>query len=278
MNPVPYLKIIRYSNALMAGLTVFLGFWLTKSQLSVFSVMMLMFATICSTGFGNVINDIQDIDSDRISHPERPLPSGDISTRSAWCFSLFLFIAAIASSFSVSSLHGTATLLPLGLLILYAFYLKGTPLAGNIVVATLVAYTIIYGALGAPDFSKLLLPASLAFLLNISREIIKDIQDSEGDRLTGIVTSATIPQHILRVIIFICSFIYFVLLILTIGLKQFGIIYSIIVLAIATPLHLYRTILLNNRDWEKKLKKISGLFKLEMLSGLVALAADRIFR
>jgi len=90
MNIVSYIRIIRYSNALMAGLTTFLGFWLSDSSLSRSSVLLLIVATICSTGFGNTINDIFDIDSDRINHPDRPLPQGNISVRSAWIFSMLL--------------------------------------------------------------------------------------------------------------------------------------------------------------------------------------------
>jgi geranylgeranylglycerol-phosphate geranylgeranyltransferase len=161
----------------MAGLTTFLGFWLSDSSLPISSVMLLIIATICSIGFGNTINDIYDIDSDRINIPIVPYLRANISIRSAWIFSLLLLVSALASSFSVSSLHGFATVLPLLLLTIYAFFLKATPIAGNFLVAALVAYTILYGALGAVGFPRLIFPASLAFLLNFSREIIKDLQD-----------------------------------------------------------------------------------------------------
>ena len=166
VNIIPYIRIIRYHNALMAGLTTFLGYWLSDSSLPLSSVFLLILATICSTGFGNTINDIYDIDSDRINHPNRPLPQGAISVLSAWIFSLLLLISALVLSFSVSSLHGFATVLPLLLLTIYAFFLKATPIAGNLLVATLVAYTILYGALGSVGFPRLIFPASMAFFLN----------------------------------------------------------------------------------------------------------------
>jgi len=43
------------------------------------------------------------------------------------------------------------------------------------------------------------------------------------------------------------------------------------------PLHVYRTILISRKEIEKRFSQISTLFKLEMLTGLVALAADKIF-
>lgn len=275
MRLIPYLKIIRYSNALMAAVTVFLGYWLSDSTLPVNSLLLLAFATICSTGFGNVINDIIDIDSDRISHPHRPLPTGDISVNSAKLYSVFLVTLALTCSFSVSFLYGMATLLPLIFLTFYAFFLKATPIAGNLIVAGLVAYTILYGAIGTSGFNRLILPAALAFLLNFSREIVKDLQDLEGDRSSGIITSAILPQPVLKTIILISSLSYLVILASTIIMKQFGIYYAIISLGIALPIHACRTTLILQNGWENRLKNISSLFKFEMLSGLVALAADK---
>lgn len=277
MKIISYFKIIRYSNSLMAGLTVFLGFWLSDSSLSLNSAILLVIATICSTGFGNVINDIQDIDSDRISHPDRPLPKGEISIYAAKIYSLLLIAIALITSFSVSILHGTATVLPLALLIIYALILKGTPIAGNFVVAILVAYAILYGALGGTGFGRLLLPASLAFLLNFSREIVKDIQDFKGDQASGVITSAILPKPLLRGLVYAFSFLYLLLLFFTITMKLFGIYYCIISLCIALPVHAYRTILISKQGWEEKIRKISILFKLEMLAGLLALATDKFF-
>lgn len=277
MNIVPYIRIIRYSNALMAGLTTFLGFWLSDSSLSLLSVFLLIIATICSTGFGNTINDIYDIDSDRINHPNRPLPQGNISVRSAWIFSLLLLTSALASSFSVSSLHGFATVLPLLLLTIYAFFLKATPIAGNLLVATLVAYTILYGALGAVGFPRLIFPASMAFLLNFSREIIKDLQDSKGDQSSGVNTSAILSIRTLKTIIYICSTVCVLLLFITISMKLFGNLYTAISLSVILPIHVYRTVLISRKRAEGRFKQISTLFKLEMLTGLVALSADKIY-
>lgn len=277
MKIAPYIQIIRYSNALMAGLTTFLGSWLSDSTLPLSSILLLIAATICSTGFGNTINDIQDIDSDRISHPGRPLPKGDISVRSAWIYSLLLLLTALISSFTVSNLHGLATLLPLLLLTLYAFFLKATPIAGNLLVATLVAYTILYGALGEAGFSRLIFPASIAFLLNFSREIIKDLQDSDGDKSSGVVTSAVLPIRILKKMIYVCSAACISLLLITIYMKLFGNLYTVISLSIIVPLHIYRTVLICIKHFEKRFTLISTLFKLEMLAGLIALAADKIF-
>jgi geranylgeranylglycerol-phosphate geranylgeranyltransferase len=271
-----YLKLLRISNALIAAVTVALGFWLSESSYSSWKLALLMIATICATGFGNVINDIQDIDSDRISHPDRPLPLGDLSINNAKIFSVILILISLICGFMVSITHGLATLIPLILLILYALYLKGTPLAGNIIVALLVAYSILYGALNAPGFSSMIYPALFAFLLNISREIIKDIQDEAGDKASGVITSAILPHNLLRGMIYGFSILYLLLLILPYYNKSFGLHYLLICLAIIFPIHFYRSFLIMSKSWKSKLSTISMLFKIEMICGLAAISIDKI--
>ncbi|MGE5671978.1 MAG: geranylgeranylglycerol-phosphate geranylgeranyltransferase [Fibrobacterota bacterium] len=271
-----YLKLLRMNNALIAAITVALGFWLSESPYSGWMLVLLMVATISATGFGNVINDIQDIDSDRISHPQRPLPKGDLSIHSAKIFSVILIFISLACGFSVSITHGLATLIPLLLLILYARFLKATPLAGNIVVALLVAYSILYGSLNAPGFSMVIYPALFAFLLNISREMIKDIQDEAGDKASGVITSAVLPHNLLRSMVYCFSIVYLLFLIVPYYYKVFSMSYLLICLAIIIPLHVFRSCLIMSKNWKSKLSAISTMFKVEMVCGLAAIAVDHI--
>src|SRR5512133_2352201 len=267
-----YLKLLRMNNALIAAITVALGFWLSESPYSGWMLVLLMVATISATGFGNVINDIQDIDSDRISHPQRPLPKGGLSIHSAKIFSVILIFISLACGFSVSITHGLATLIPLLLLILYARFLKATPLAGNIVVALLVAYSILYGSLNAPGFSMVIYPALFAFLLNISREMIKDIQDEAGDKASGVITSAVLPHNLLRSMVYCFSIVYLLFLIVPYYYKVFSMSYLLICLAIIIPLHVFRSCLIMSKNWKSKLSAISTMFKVEMVCGLAAIA------
>jgi len=275
---IAYLKLLRINNALIAATTVAIGFWLSQSTYGIWMLALLMIATIAATGFGNVINDIKDIDSDRISHPERPLPKGDLSIHSAKVFSVILIVISIACGFTVSITHGVATLIPLILLFFYARFLKGTPLAGNIVVALLVAYSILYGALNAPEFSMVIYPALFAFLVNISREIIKDIQDEAGDKAANVITTAILPHQLLRYMIYCFSIIYTIVLFIPYINTTFGFPYLITCVIAVLPLHIYRSVLIVSGRWEEHLGHISMLFKVEMLCGLVAIAVDKVIK
>lgn len=274
---LPYIKIIRLPNALMAGAAVFLGFWLSDSGFSLMRLIFLILAATASISFGNVVNDIKDIASDKISHPERPLPRGEMSLRSALIFSILLASLALFLSFKVTLLHGIATLIPLSLLLVYAIYLKGTPITGNILVALLVAYPLIYGSLGSNQAKNVFIPAILAFLLNFSREIIKDLQDEKGDSAVGYGTSAHLPPNLLKFTLFTNSIIYVGLIFLPVLFHYFGTVYAVVCCVGALPIHIYRSILLVKSSWLSKLSQISRLYKVEMLVGLLALALDKLY-
>ncbi len=274
---LPYFKILRPGNAIMAGATVVLGFWLSGSAFSTLALVQMVIAAVCAVGYGNTVNDIIDVESDRISHPGRPLPTGDLSLFSAVITCFFLCSFSIVNGFLVSTIHGIGAVLPLALLSLYAFYLKGTPLAGNILVSILVAYTIIFGGLGAPQFDRLILPALLAFLLNIAREIVKDLQDEAGDKAAGVTTTAVVPKPLLKKIVLGISIAYSLFLFMPFVLKQFGVVYCIGCAVFVLPVHCYWSYIALGRNWTGSLKKISLLLKMELLGGLLALAADRAY-
>jgi geranylgeranylglycerol-phosphate geranylgeranyltransferase len=230
-----------------------------------------------AVGYGNVVNDIKDVETDRISHPKRPLPRKLLSIETAGIFAFFLGCFSLVNAFLVGPAFGLGALAALALLSLYAFYFKGTPFFGNVVVSALAAYPLVFGGLRAPLMHRLLLPAFLAFLLNLAREIIKDMQDEPGDRLSGLMTSASMPKGVLKALVRSVSILYVVFLFVPFFLHQFGAVYAFASAILVLPLHLYWSLYAFNTRWTRFLSKISLCIKLEMLAGLAALAADQAF-
>lgn len=272
-----YFSIIRPINAFLAAIGVALGFWLTTLTASISSLLLLITAAVCALGYGNVINDIKDAEGDKINHPQRPIPRGIIPPAHATLYAVSLAIVSIISSAMVSYIHIIATLTPLLLLTVYTLFLKATPLVGNILVSVLVAYTLIFGGLGSTDAYILIIPALLAFLLNLSREIIKDIQDREGDLKTGIQTTAVLPQTVITAIMTGIFIAYLFLLFLPVILDHFHLLYLLICAVIVLPLHLRWFASLIRNGYTGNIKTISRAIKLEMLFGLAALAIDTLF-
>jgi|WetSurMetagenome_2_1015567.scaffolds.fasta_scaffold21788_4 geranylgeranylglycerol-phosphate geranylgeranyltransferase len=275
MRLSPYIQILRPANMLMLALCVGLGFWLADAPGGAAALALLALASIAAAGFGNVVNDIADVKTDTISHPERPLASGAMKKNNAIVYAVLLAAASAVSAVAASPAHGAGAAIPLCLLLAYAFVFKATPLAGNILVSCLVAWGILFGGFLGPGLHRLVAPAGLAFLLNLPREMVKDVQDEKGDKAAGILTTASLPRPVVTAVIAICGLLYAILVTVPYLLHDFGIAYAVVCLVAVAPLHVWWSLLLYGRDWETSAGKISGLLKYEMLAGLAAMALDK---
>ncbi len=133
---------------------------------------------------GNAENDVLDAAADRVNRPDRPLPSGRLSTRTATATAALLYVAGIALPAFLSPAHALLALGMAALLWTYNRRWKRRPLSGNLCVSLLCALAVLF-----PEWPGLpratLLPALFAFLATLAREIAKDLQDIPGDRAAG---------------------------------------------------------------------------------------------
>jgi len=148
----------------------------------------LIFLTVfLITGAGNAINDYYDREIDAINRPGRPIPSGRVSVRAAFYYSLGLFAVGCIFAGQVNQICLAVAAFTSLLLFFYARSLKAMPLAGNITVAFLTGSTFLFGGAAAGSAGLLAnkVPFLLSFLVSMSREIAKDIEDMAGDRAGG---------------------------------------------------------------------------------------------
>jgi len=181
-----WLEILRPLNCAMAGLAAVIGLLLAGE--SDFEAAALIFlAVFLVTGAGNAVNDYYDREIDAVNRPGRPIPSKRISATAAFNYSLALFMAGIILAGLVGQLCLAIAAINSALLFLYARSLKATPLVGNICVAILTGSAFLFGgaASGRTGLEANITPFILSFLVSMSREIMKDVEDMAGDRLGG---------------------------------------------------------------------------------------------
>lgn len=151
----------------------------------------------------NALNDYMDIEIDKINRPDRPIPSGKISQRSALngvFFSGGLSIASLLSAALVSSrgeigLYNWLPALAIWILALvllfnyesksrFSLRMKDKGLPGNLAISLSVGLIIIFGATGVSDplDERAWSVFIIGFLYNLSREIVKDVEDLDGDK------------------------------------------------------------------------------------------------
>jgi len=161
-------------------------------------------STALVTAGGNVLNDLGDREGDRLNHPDRPLVTGEVSPRSARALTATLFVAGVLVAIPVALVEpwvGVILAVAVGGLFAYELRWKARGLVGNLTVGGLTAMVFLYG--GAAAGKPLLVApfAAMAFLATVSREVIKDMEDVEGDtgrrtvpKVWGMAPAATLAR------------------------------------------------------------------------------------
>lgn len=206
-----YLKLIRYQNLLMLTFMqlVFRYLFLAQSYVDLaltdFNYILLVIATVCIAAGGYVINNIMDQDTDEIAKPQNRVVGVSISETVAYNWYIGLTIVGVGIGFYLSNViykptFASMIILVATLLYMYATSFKQIPVLGNVVVALMLSTSIIiiglFDILPAIDvdnrfrmkeaFDILMHYAIFAFLINLIREIVKDMEDMDGDYQSGI--------------------------------------------------------------------------------------------
>jgi geranylgeranylglycerol-phosphate geranylgeranyltransferase len=182
----PYLEILRPGNAIMAVIAIFLMAIISgKFTLEVLMAAVVVFLV---TGAGNSINDYFDHKIDAINKPQRPIPSGRISLRGALIYSISLFAVGIIIAFAINLLLGIIALSSSLLMIYYARDLKTKCLIGNLSISFLTGLCFVFGGIAVEQIAVSIYLGFYAFLMTVAREIVKDMEDREGDKEEGATT------------------------------------------------------------------------------------------
>ena len=136
----------------------------------------------------NAINDVFDIDIDRINRPDRPLPCGALTQYEAKRMWLIVSAAAFGINLFLNSAALLVAVFSIALLYFYSARLKRTVFFGNLVIGLMTGMAFIYGGVVAGSIKRGIVPAIFAFLVNLARELLKDVEDMEGDRIEDAIT------------------------------------------------------------------------------------------
>ena len=246
----PYVEILRPGNAIMSAIVIILIAIIDKS----FNIPIIfaMLAVFFETAAGNVINDYFDYQIDLVNKPERPIPSGRISLKNGRNYAYLLFGLGTLFGFLISYLTNNwipffIVLLADVVLYLYAYKLKSTPLIGNLAVGFMTGFGFVFGGFTLNNPNIIITSIYLgffAFVMTTARELVKDIEDIEGDKSEG---AKTLPilygKKITAILAFILIIIDCALCPVLYYNNIFGV-YYLIIIAIAVLLFLYSGILI----------------------------------
>ena len=178
---------------------------------------LLVLSTLLIAAGGNVINDYFDIKADRVNKPEKLIVGKLINKRKAILFHWILNAIAFLTGIGLSIYFKTASivfiqLISINLLWFYSLHFKRKIFLGNFVVAVLtgmipilvIIYFEVLNNFGKPfspfhentwsnilNYNYIYVLAIMAFIQNFAREIVKDMEDVDGDKL---LHAKTIPM------------------------------------------------------------------------------------
>ena len=201
-----WLELFRAGNCITGLVGVFLGATLALEAIpsgdEARITLLLGLSVYAFMASWNALNDYLDLDIDKVNQPGRPIPSGRISISSArngillmmaislgslaqggliasgltedfssWYPAVFIWLAAILLLVNYESI-GSVTL-----------GLKERGLPGNLAISLSVGLVVLFGAAGVfdPWNQRAMSLFFIGTLYNLAREIIKDIEDMEGD-------------------------------------------------------------------------------------------------
>lgn len=302
MNVIPFLKMIRYPNLLMiAGTQYLVKYFLLEPfgiavTLDRWDFLLLVLSMISLAAAGNIINDIHDVETDRINKPKRTRIGTAISEKTAYNWFFALNIIGVGIGFYLSNLVGQPSftalfILPSAFLYLYATELKGTVLVGNLVVSIMVAMIIVM--VGIFDlvpaitpqnrttqkvmFSILVDYAMFAFLINFLRELVKDQEDIKGDYNSGMKTLPVVfgRERTNNLIFFftllpLTGIVYYIYTYLS--QNEVAVMYALVL--ILAPLLYFLVRITGARD-KKQFHHLSILLKFILAAGLVSIGLYR---
>jgi geranylgeranylglycerol-phosphate geranylgeranyltransferase len=235
----------------------------------------ILFAALAFSFVGSaayILNDIFDIEIDKINKPLRPLASNALSKKEAWFLFVLSCLLSVIFSIAVNLLSFIIVIVSDVIIFFYSYKIKKIPLAGNITVSLMTGLAFIFGGIAVENVEGAVIPAVFAFMINFIREIVKDMEDIEGDRKNNIQTfpvrygprASVNLITLLTIFLFIFTFVPFIF-------QHYKIEYFIMVMVTVNVLFVYFIKSLVKNKNKENLAKLSSILKLNMVLGLIAI-------
>ena len=310
-----FFRLIRWPNLVFIALTQSLFYYCIivpslplsytglRYQLTPLSFYLLMVASLFIAAAGYIINDYFDINIDQVNKPDKMIVEKIINRRWAilfhWIITTLGLLISLYVSFKTSFIVIIVNVLCTLLLWFYSTTFKKKLLSGNIIISLLTAWTVLvlyfavnntyHFTLQFPDeiftamnriFKFAVLYAGFAFIISLIREVVKDIEDMEGDAkyncktmpiVWGVPSSKVFAGVWLVVLIGVLFIILFYALQLGWWLTT---LYCFLLVILPLALLLRKLYVAQNTP---QYHRVSSIIKLVMLSGILSMLLFKLY-
>jgi 4-hydroxybenzoate polyprenyltransferase len=261
-----------------------------------------MISSVFIAAAGYIINDYFDLNIDLVNKPDKMVVDKVINRRWVLVWHWILSFIGIGLGFFIDRMTGVmllgfANMACVMMLFIYSISLKKKLLSGNVLISLLTAWVILvitwcesryflnairqYETVDVGKLTRLtFLYAGFAFVISLVREVIKDMQDIEGDRRYGCKTMPIVwGLNVSKVFVAVWLFV----LIASLAIVQFYVlqfkwwisaVYTIVFVILPLLIVLKKLMKAQNSD---DFKKLSDLVKLAMFTGIISMIFFKIY-
>lgn len=300
-----FFRLIRYPNLFFIALTQLLFYFCViipsfgeagPDRLGLEGLLILVSASVFIAAAGYIINDYFDLNIDRVNKPGKLVVDQVIRRRWAILWHLGFSAAGIILSVIVSYRVGNPMVAVLNLVTVFLLWFYSTSfkkqaLIGNVVISLLTAWVVLVLLLAVSPvnldtsvdsvdaavqrtYKFAVLYGSFAFIISLVREVVKDIEDMEGDARYGCRTMPIvwgIPASKMFasvwMVVLICALVILQIYALQLG-WWWSALYSTVLVIIPMVLILKK---LGQANSPKDFHDLSTLIKVVMLTGILSM-------
>jgi len=278
-----FIKLTRIGNLLIIVFAqYFTAIFLTSFTPSWFSVLknldlfLLSFSSVLIAASGYIINDYYDVKIDYINKPNRVIVGKIIKRRVVMVAHTVINFLGICIGFIVAPILAIINFTSALLLWLYSNQLKRIVLIGNISVALLSGLSIYIVELIYHSQNPLvLIYAAFAFGYTVIREIVKDIEDVQGDEAFGCKT-LPIVYGIRKTKGFLFFFIVLFGASLSFALFSLATSFGLILMFGNIIMLITLFIIIYKADTKKEFHSLSTVTKIMMMMGVLSMAMHNL--
>ena len=264
--------ISRPVNVLISMLSIFVAAFITGTISPFIKVLLACFSGGIIMAASNTMNDYFDLDIDRVNRPKRPLVSGKLKPLFALRLAQLEFAVGIFLGLFISFTAFFIALVISSLIIFYSYKLKRLPLIGNLMVSFATSMAFIYGGVAVNRIRQTIVPAVFSFFYHFGREIIKDVQDMQGDAAGHARTFPLVYGEKAALQLTTLNFIFLILLLpVPYLIRWYNLNYLLVIILGICPVLFFSIYSIWKDKSPANLGRISTLLKADMPVGLLAI-------
>ncbi|MBX3086064.1 MAG: geranylgeranylglycerol-phosphate geranylgeranyltransferase [Anaerolineae bacterium] len=165
--------------------------WYHGQPVQIGAMLAAALGTLLISNGGFIVNDIFDVEIDRINRPDRPLAAGRISLTVGWIVYAVSTLVGILLGFATNAQAGLVALVIAIALFLYSAVLKKRFILGHASIGIMGGLLLPFGGIAMGQWIPMLYTFPVTFLAFFAREVLKTVPDVDGDRANGVDNFAT---------------------------------------------------------------------------------------